>query len=232
MKKLFFTLCVISTNFLLTNSGTCASVALTYEFDSLRNTSGSALSSPYVLIFVADSNGDGFFPTANSLSGIPLTNGGTIAGDKIFEVKVTTAGSLGFQAPSGSITVDFTTNSLNELGGTKWSIYWFPAITAADTVLTVGTKYGYYHSPVRDAAAVTAFGNTAYSGMVFPASGTPTTEVGFFDTTIISAESVLPTVNTPTVSNFTASLTVVPEPSTFLLSAFGALALLRRSRKG
>ena len=213
-----------------------ASVAITYDFDSLRKNGGAVLTTSCVAIMVADSDGDGILPTATELAGISLTNGTIIGGtdetngDRIFSASLT--GSVAYGPPNlaGAITVDFTANGIETGGGTIWGLYWFPTISTLSTTLTVGTSYGFFHSAVADLAAAAVSGQSV-TPMLFPADGGATAiNVFYYDSKVVTDAGKTPTANTPTNGNFTASYSVIPEPTTLTLTALAALGLLRRRR--
>jgi hypothetical protein len=210
--------------FLSTSGFSASSIEL--EVGGLRNTAGATVTSG-TWALILDANNDQLLTgniaatatssnahllpanaTAASLdfSGITLTLGQLIGGARIHALgAITDATNLDFGAGYG---LGGTISFLDGEEGLAYGIYWFPGITQGGTLPTSGTfQVGGFFQSVSD--------ELAPDGTFSPAPNSIGSSA-VFDSSAFNAITV----------------TAVPEPSTFLLSAFGALALLRRSRKG
>lgn len=117
---------------------------------------------------------------------------------------IAAVGSIG--SINGNGTVSTTVNFADGFEDTIYAVYWFPGFSPGQTLPTTGTfSVGGFVDGVVDV-------DFAPTGTKSPLTGSVTHD---FVTTDI----------TPIL------VTAIPEPSTFLLSTLGALALLRRSRK-
>ena len=203
-----------------------ATVNIQFEFGSLRDSGGTPLASTTLVLLVADTSGDGFFPSALDLNGATLSNGQTIGGDKVL-YSGTTVNTPANGTISGTVfKIDYAALGINQ--GDLWAIYWFPGVSAEGAVASPGDPYGFYRTSVLDQATVDAVGAT--DAMVFPADTGATVRTAYYDSQVLGTFGIASTANSPDPSDYTASLTVVPEPSTIILGALGGLALLRRRR--
>lgn len=207
--------------FVLLSQQLSASISISFEFEAFRDSSGVPLSTQTYSILIADTNKDSIFPTPSDLLSAQLSVGDNIQGNRIFFAGATN-NSI-FQDNTGSLNgSDLGLASNGEISGTKWAVYWFPGLTSAPgpSGLQSGQVYGFYHSDQIESTAE-SFG--ANASMVMPPDSNNVT-VMYFDTA---------TENTsfPSVQDFTADLTVVPEPSALiLLGMVGSVILLRRRR--
>jgi len=198
-----------------------ASVSFSFEFEAFRDSSGIPLSTETYAVLIADTNKDSIFPSASDLLGAELNVGDDIQGNRVF-FSGSTSNSI-FQNNTGSLNgSDLGLDNNSEISGTKWAVYWFPGLSSAPGVsgLQSGQSYGSYHSDQIDAEAA-AIGATA--AMVMPADGSNVI-VMYFDT-----ETEATTF--PSVQDFTADLTVVPEPSTVALIGLVSLVFILRRRQ-
>ncbi len=198
-----------------------ASVTISFEFEALRDSSGIPLSGDTYTILVADSNKDSIFPSPSDLLGAQLNLGDDIAGNRIF-YSGTFNGSIFDDTAASLEASDLGLSDNTEIDGTRWAVYWFPGLSSAPGAsgLQQGQNYGFFHSDQIDPTAQ-AFGATA--SMVMPPDGTQAQTILYFDTETENTSA-------PSVQDFTADLTVVPEPSTLLLVGLASFAFLLRRR--
>jgi hypothetical protein len=215
---------------LTTLSVSHASVTISLQLGEITDTGGSTIPGGTLWALISeDSSGNlpGGLLTDDSLynnntqstvishfGGITISAGSTIGGGYV----VATGGSL--SSPAGDIdeviaSFDFVGAGLSE--GDKLGVYWFPGRTTSLNTLTASNfEIGGFH---RTAANIPSGGN---GGLVIPSDGTTVTAV-YFDNNITGGDSgIAPT-------EFQA-ITVVPEPSTFLLLTTGFLFLILRRR--
>lgn len=201
-----------------------ASVSISFEFEALRDSSGVPLATETYVVLIADADKDSIFPSATDLLGAQLSVGEDIQGSRVFFAGTTiTTNNARFQDNTGSLdSNDLGLTNNNEISGTKWAVYWFPGLSTAPGAsgLQEGQSYGFYHSDQIDAQAA-AFNAT--DSMVMPADGNNAT-VMYFDTE---------TDNTtfPSVQDFTADLSVVPEPSAITVLGMVCLFILLQRRR-
>jgi len=204
-----------------------ASVSISFEFEALRNASGVPLDVNTLTILIADSDKNSLFPSASELFEADLAVGNDVAGNRIFFSSTTGSGGANSATLLGGMTSvvasDIGLSNNNEIGGTRWAVYWFPGLSTAPGSggLQSGQSYGFYHS---DQLESTAASLGATHSMVMPADGTTAATVMYFDTAIQDTSF-------PSVQDFSADLTVVPEPSTIaVLIMFSGILSLRRRR--
>jgi len=219
MKSKIFGACLLLP--LVTMARLEASVTLQFEFEALRDSSGTPVASSTYAIFVVDSNKNNVFPSAAELLGSALSVGGYIGDDRIFY-----AGLVNAVANLSGTVASLTGNDLglssdDEIAGTKWALYWFPGLSSApEGGLQADQSYGFYHNATIDSYTQIEFGATA--AMVMPNNGS-TVQVLYLDTATEATAF-------PSVSDFTASFIVVPEPSAMVLTLLSSALLLRRRR--
>jgi hypothetical protein len=209
--------------FLSTSAFSASSIEL--EVGELKDSDGATVTSG-TWVLILDANNDQLLPgniaattTSNNahlllanataassdFSGITLNLGQLIGGARIHALgAITDADDEDYGPGFGVSGVTFAAGE----EGLAYGIYWFPGITQGSTLPTSGTFQvgGFFQSTT---------GSFAPTGTFSPPS--PLDNIGTaFDSSAFNAITV----------------NAVPEPSTFLLSAFGVLALLRRSRKG
>lgn len=207
-----------------------ASVAFTFDFASLRDSTGNALNNSSSFILVADSNDDGLFPDASTLLGEILATtlefGGTgTNGDRIFYAdSLSSTGSA-----SGFVSVDYSATSpgVAVVPGDLWGIFWFPNLAVGGTI-AAGQTYGFFQSSVIDESL--NFGSNW--AMTFPTDSGQAVDVFYWEEEKLVAESFAPTANTPSVSDFSANYNVIPEPSSAALGLMGlaGACMVRRRR--
>ncbi|MBX3741327.1 MAG: PEP-CTERM sorting domain-containing protein [Akkermansiaceae bacterium] len=198
-----------------------ATITLTTAFGNAYTAAGATVPNGTLWALVVDTNNDssfmGQFGVNTSLSlagannlfatGNSIALGTLLGGDTVFAMG-------GFNADGTSYDQANLTIGLNGVQqGLKFAFVWFPGVTftTEGATYTVGTQVGALHSNT-DAVAL--------GDMVIPADGAVLpTGAGTAD----GAGGTLP------ASRFTA-VQLIPEPSTMLLGAFGALGLLRRRR--
>ena len=207
-----------------------ATVTITLEFAFLRSSSQSPTAGSYML--VADSDGDGVFPTAAELGedvGSTLNDlanqfiGGADAstGDRVF--------SVGSMDSDGYVNTGVASVSLTTLGvvtGDRWGILWFPGV-GLDDQRVVGQSFGSFHSSTVDQAIADM--QPGVIAMVFPADGNADTTI-YYDASALTDFGGTPTGDTPSVAQFSATSTIIPEPSVALLGLLGLVGFARRRR--
>jgi len=184
------------------------------------------MTSTTLVLLVADSSGDGSLPSANDLNGATLSNGQTIAGDKVFYAGTTVNDPVNGTISGTAFKIDYDALGINQ--NDIWGIYWFPGVSAEGAIAKPGDPFGTYQTNNLDQATVDAVGAT--DAMLFPADTGATVRTAYYDSEVLTSFGITPTANSPSPSDFTADLTVVPEPSALLLGALGSLMLLRRRR--
>lgn len=230
-----------------------ASITLQLTFGAIYDSTGADIGVGKVGVVVLST--DGIFPTATDLQNKTIALGQSwSANDTVIGIigatNQTVTGDV--KSPANQFNSTFTVD-FNALGipvapaGTKFGLYWFPAITDSDlvtagvqfapggNVIAPGSSYGFYRSDSIANLGITGINSpTANSAFVTPADGsTQKTISRNIDALTSTQEGQMGTNFAPSVSDYTASLTVtpVPEPSTyaaiFALSVFG-LAVYRR----
>ncbi|MES2996529.1 MAG: hypothetical protein V4733_06940 [Verrucomicrobiota bacterium] len=218
---------VIKTLSLFAATALTASAALTlnYEFAEALTSSSTVVPANTLWALVVDDGNNTFagFGGDDSLFEANVTSpgvadtffsenqsialGGVIGGGTIFAL----GGFTSSGATSGQLNLNLGENGLTT--GNQFAFYWFPGATfTGGSSETIDDQVGGVHSSSTEGGLLT-------SGMVIPGDGT-TESVGAF--------SVSQGGSTPNAA-FTA-VTLIPEPTTALLAAFGALGLLRRCR--
>lgn len=152
---------------------------------------------------------DTYFSTGQTLS-----LGGNVGGGTIF--------AMGAINGASALSIDgATSNSLQDLvigqnglaSGQEFAIYWFPDATyTGNATETIASEVGGLNSTVSDS-------NFSMLGMIVPADNTNDT-----------FGAVGQAFGGTTSNNDFRAVTLVPEPTSALLAAFGSLALLRRRR--
>jgi PEP-CTERM motif len=142
---------------------------------------------------------------AMDFSGVTLSEGTMIGGARIQSLGTITGNdNLDFGAGYG---IDGLISFADDEENLAYGIYWFPNMNLGSTLPTSGTFEvgGFFQSDIE----------------TFAAYGTFSPPAGVFGELVALDSSPFRAI----------TVTAVPEPSTFLLSAFAGLALLRRSRK-
>lgn len=225
-------LLVTATSMIALLSAADASVTIQFEFEALRDAAGFPMTVPGVAVLIADSNGDGLLPTPAELFDATLSEYQLVGGTTSSDADTIIYAGLTDSSPApGNFNGTASSLDLASLGladGDIFGVFWFPSLGSLGTKVPVGAQYGMYQNSNIDQAVVD-LGWGATRGMTIPSE--PNTErTQFYDTSVILAEGVETTINTPSIANFTASLTVIPEPTTLTLSALALVALLRRRR--
>lgn len=202
-----------------------ASVTLSTQFGEATNVSGALVPDGTLWILVVDTNNDSTFAGGFGLNsslgvgganttftaGQSLSIGNVLGGDTIFAM----GGFNGNAGGTPGLTADTLLLNLGENGlaaNRNFAFYWFPGATyAGGNSATIGNQVGGIHQGADagaslDAMVIPADGNTV-------APGAATNEYG----------------GSVADSRFQA-VQLIPEPSTALLGAIGALGLLRRRR--
>lgn len=198
-----------------------ASVSISFEFEALRDSSGVPVTTNTYVVLIADTDKDSIFPSASDLLNAQLNVGEDILGSRVFFTGTTNNGIL--QNNTGSLNgsdLGLTNNS--EIGGTRWAVYWFPGLSTAPGAsgLQEGQSYGFYHSDQIDAQAA-AYGAT--HSMVMPGDGD--------NATVLYLDTETENTTFPSVQDFTADLTVVPEPSAITVLGMVCLFILLQRRR-
>lgn len=213
--------------------GAKASIVINFEFEALRDSSGIAVSNGTVFALIA-SNSSGSLPSATDLLGAELSTGFDISnGSRIFAVGQTTSAVSAPGNAAGSLNDlggdNYSSVSDTRLGaapiGSIWGLYWFPSISTTGTTIAGGDVYGFFQSSNVDTGQ--PIGDTA---MILQGDGNPAS-VAYYDLPTLNTFAGPPTANTPSVSDFSANFTVIPEPSAAILGLLGAGALLMRRRR-
>lgn len=207
-----------------------AAISIDFAFAQLRDSTQQA-ENGMIFILVA-ANGLGELPSLDGedFLGFSLETGDVLGNDsKIFFSGSTANNGIGDGEASGfadNLTgTNYDADPSGLLGsaeaGSAWGLFWFSGVTDSTQTVVAGTMFGFYQNSTVDSAS--PYGNTA---MVLPSSGS--VEVGYYDAGLIGGSS---TANTPSVSDFSANFTVVPEPSATLLGLIGVGALFLRRRR-
>lgn len=203
---------------LLMASSICAhaTVSIQWEFEALRDAAGNPLAVSTAYVLVADTGGNGMVPDSEGVVGVSLAVGSSVGQGTVFFAG-TTAGAVA----QGSV-VSLDMDAFGVQAGDSWSLLWFPGINSVgdSVVVDAGQSFGSFQSSTIDPVAI-GFG--ADQAMVFPADGSPLVTTLYFDS---STEATI----SPTPGEFTASLTAVPEPSSFALTATAMMCMLLRRR--
>lgn len=180
-----------------------------------------------LVLFIVDTGSDGFLGA--SFSGDLLASadpdlsvqsniniGGTFGGDSILgRSSVTTA---------GTIPADFTLDNTVTYQSKNFAIVWFNGLTTSATSAGAGVTYGIF----RGVDWVLPASN---AGESFSTSATFANYDNVADVYARVTVSAGVATNDVFATSSGPIFSIVPEPSTTLLGAFGALALLRRRRK-
>ena len=202
-----------------------ATVNLALQMGVCFNASSVAIPDGTLWALIGDTNGSGTFTNgfatntsltqsqANAVftTGQSLSVGTVIGGDTILAMGAfngTASGLTGLYTN----TVTLAIGSNGAVAGQNFAFYWFPGVTYVAGTDHVGTQVGGINTLIADS-------NAGTESMVIPADGL-TTAPG-------AANS--DAGGTIANSRFTA-VNLVPESSTALLGALGALGLLRRRR--
>lgn len=200
-----------------------ATITLNTQFGVAYNSLGVAVPDGTAWIMVVDANNDSSFAggfglegtlaNANSTfsTGQVITNNSVLGSDFVFAMGSFNGTGSGLTGAS----LDAVTFELNSAAGLvanrAFAFYWFPGATIVNGQIVVAGEVGGIHSAV-DAANVGAM-TIPNDGATLPSGAATSGDAG----------GSLPN------SRFTA-VQLIPEPSTMLLGAFGALGLLRRRR--
>jgi hypothetical protein len=234
MKKIALTLITLSASAIAATSFSGSGVV------GAKTSTGTAnIPSGSLALLVVDIDNDGFLgmgPVAagtlltatndpSLLSSVAnLTAGSLFGGDRV--LTVTTSGS------SGSVANLLPSQDISAVFGKNFAVIWFDGINTlgAPAQAPAGSKYGIARGndwtfPIADVAGALTFNSTDNGGastlwQVNTANTSGVATGGFMTT---SAGAV------PSAASFTIG-GVIPEPSTALLGAIGALGLLRRRR--
>lgn len=182
-----------------------------------------------LVLFIADTSGAGNlgFLNNSSLSGnltalndpglAPIANitaGQLFGGDTIVaRGAVTTAGQI-----SGA----FSFENIAAVQAKNFALVWFPTLTSTSTEVTGGTSYGIIRGS--DWVLPTVNGGESFSWSAIASSFASDTVFARVTTNLTTG------TNQAFSTSGGATFAIVPETSTSLLGAIGALALLRRRR--
>jgi len=179
-----------------------------------------------LILFVVDTNGDGFFGNA-ALSGdltaannpgltpaqAGLTLNSTFGGDLVVgRTAVSSAGSL-----VGTLT-DFD-NLAGTFQGKNFALIWLPGLTTSSTTLAGGQIFGITSGSDWTLPAANA-------GQTYSYAAASADETTFFRPVVTAGV----TANDRFTTSGGATFTIIPEPSVALLGALGVLGLIRRRR--
>lgn len=222
--KLTKQVCLVFGLIALSTGAGNATISLTTQFGVATDSSSVAVPDGTLWALIVDSDAvNGGLPQLNVNSGISaslsspfwyknLSVGGTVNSDQVFAMGAfngtTAAGIAG--AWIGGLS------NLTLPAGKNFGLYWFPGVTfTGDGTYLVGNGLGHQVGGINS----TTVEDGADIGMVVPADGFPYT---------VSASSSALSGAVP-AANFVA-VSIIPEPSSMLLGALGALGLLRRRR--
>ena len=201
-----------------------AAIGIFWDFEALRDSEQSVLPANTLYAFIADSNNDGILPDAESLLDKTIAVGNEIEGNRIFLTGSTGAGGTAFGNANFQIQDDLGFLSTGDQANARWALYWFPGLTDSAPTLQAGASFGMFQSDNVDTAS------GGFSAMRFPSQGSQV-DVFYFDTETLTGFGDTPTANTPSVSDFSANFTVIPEPSSVGLALLGVLGLMARRRR-
>lgn len=208
--------------FLLLASTGHATVTIGIQGDTLKDSSGTALTSTGLFLLVS-STSDATFDSI--VAGSSTSIGSSLNGG---DDRIVFRGDLQSSfANSGSTAgvLDVNATGLNLSSVSGWSagdplsLLWFPTLTTASGTIAVGTQYGRYtNSLAIDGSAAWVTPSDTFSVNL----GFYTTDAGF-----LGAGS-----NPANAGNASLTVDAVPEPSRSVLGliGFGMLALRRRRR--
>ena len=205
-----------------------ATISMNTTFGLCRNLAGAALVPDGTLwVMIVDTNGDNALPQLALNSGIStslqspfwyanLSLGSVVANDTVFAMGSFNGTANGFTGADVASVSDLALGTLGLTAGRNFGFYWFPGVTytgpANQVVGWGGGSVGAINSTTGDA-------NLGYDPMTIPAEGGSTAPG--------SGSIELGGEQANTKFNAVA---IVPETSTALLGALGALGLLRRRR--
>ncbi len=202
-----------------------ATVTIIFETAAVRDHLGNPVPLNSAGILVVDANNDGL-PNADSLLGVNLSVDTIIGGDnKIIETFAAIDIDLGLSAPrrgfNGAVVSLYLTDgiSVNDPLG----LYWFPELNEGSTV-PAGAKYGFWRSDY----VLSEFGSDF--AFRIPTDGSAG-NIFSYDQDIANEAGIPLATGMPTVSEMSATFTVVPEPSLYAMGLSAlvvAIALLRR----
>lgn len=187
-----------------------AAVTIRFNADSLRDDSGLAVSTSALGLIVADTTGNGF----GQLSVGSISVGSFIGSSDlvVFRADFTSAGTPGVFSSTAS-----NVNLFGDWGaGDQLAFIWIPTFTTVSTNLSAGVRYGL----VTDSAWLTP----SDGGLSPVFQVISTTSNGFFslNATTLSISDV----------QSRASLSVIPEPSTFVLfTGLGVIGFVATRRR-
>ena len=203
------------------------SAAISLTGTALSGINAASIPVGSVVLLIADNSGNGLLGTPSlsgnltaaadpnvTLAGSGINLGESFGGDLILgRTTVTSAGAL----PGG-----FTFDNTAGLQGRSFALVFFPALTSGSTSVVGSTPYGIVSGsdwilPSANTGQSYAFSSSDISGAD-----------SFFRVVVTAGDAANDTFTTPTGAVFTFG--VIPEPSTALLGAIGALGLLRRRR--
>jgi hypothetical protein len=206
----FFSLPVISTSqALLINLG----------LDEVRNFSGNSTATSTLALLVVDKNLSGTFETPQDGWSTAVGSFGSdfIAWRGNFSPSATAGVFLeGISISIG--TADVPANS-------AFGLYWFPTLTTGSATLTAGTTYGFYTS-----TNGTQFGSD--SGWNTGSNDAATLTINAYTINNTGNLATNPEPSGLSDASLQANLTVIPEPSTWILIGLGlaSIIILRRRR--
>jgi hypothetical protein len=230
------------TLFAMTALASFANAAVSFSSTALKNVQGTAsgdLASGKLGLLIVDVDGDGFL---NTIFGNGITSGNAISGDPAKLTKAEIGGlsvsdlfagdkilarlSTNFTLGDASIAGTVTSQNISSMLSKNFAIVWFNNV--ASSVTSTASLANEYYGIARGADWVLP---AADSGAFTFGTGTGATV--FDQITLANGGSTsAATVASGGVSFATpgTSLQIVPETSTALLGAIGALGLLRRRR--
>ena len=213
-----------------------ATVSLSYQFGVARDMHGVAVPDGTLWAIVGDTNADGLFPggfsTNASIYGLPAAQalntfyfGQTLAvGSALGEDRVLAMGGFNGTANNGltglAASVLMLTLGVNgAAAGQNFAFFWFPGSAFTAGLNTVGNEIGGINTLLDDKSGGTGPMHLGADGSALSV-GAATAEAGG-----VTSNAAFTAVS---LSELSSSL--IPEPSTTLLGALGALGLLRRRR--
>ncbi len=189
-----------------------ASISFDLQADGLQDKFGDLLKPPAVVVFVADTNNDGFGPLEpGQLLSINASMGSS--DDRVLAKFDGTLNSIDGYA---QIFTSLFLQNINEwTQGDALGIYWFPDLTVSTGSIGAGDSYGFFSGEALNSSRP----------WTTPSDGTSAYGLYFF--TIAGQIAG----GTHLASAGVANLSVAPEPSTALLLAIGLGALWCHRRK-
>lgn len=215
-----------------------AALTVNLQIGVAKDMSGVGVADGRLWALVADTNNDGIFGGFNINQTLTssvaadthfnvnqnLDIGSLINSDTVVAMGRFTGGGIGQAGLQISTIAGIPYNVSGVLSGYRYAFYWFPEATYTGSGNLTVTSYGgnQIGGQVGGMNTTTGDGTAGTGGMTFLGDGSTNSPASGLSTSDSIAGGSNPTGYLQAVA--------IPEPSTFLLSSLGVLALLRRRR--